>query len=263
MIAEQAKLVALNQSLEERIERAVAEIRSKDQLLITQGRQAAMGEMIGNIAHQWRQPLNALALVLANLRDLARSGGLDPPAIEEAVGDSNRLIQKMSSTINDFRDFFTPEKKKSVFSGRAAVLQTLALIEASYHHAGIEIVFDETADVSLLGFSNEYSQIVLNLLANAKQAIQATKVARGRVTLRLETRHGLGCLVLRDNGGGIPDAILDKIFDPYFSTKDGGSGIGLYMSRQIAEKSLGGRLEARNAEGGAEFTVLTPLAISS
>lgn len=263
LTAKQAQLVTLNQSLEERVERAVAELRSKDQLLITQGRQAAMGEMIGNIAHQWRQPLNALSLVLANLRDAARAGDLDAPALDEALGDGNRLIQKMSSTINDFRDFFTPEKKKSAFSARAAVLQTLALIDASYRHAGIEIVLDETSDVSLLGFSNEYSQIVLNLLANAKQAIQAAKVARGRVTLRFETREGLGCLVVGDNGGGIPEAIVDKIFDPYFSTKEGGSGIGLYMSRQIAEKSLGGRLEARNAEGGAEFTVLTPLAMSS
>jgi signal transduction histidine kinase len=166
----------------------------------------------------------------------------------------------MSSTINDFRDFFTPEKKKSVFSARAAVLQSLELLDASFRHAGIEIVFDGTTDVSLLGFANEYSQIVINLLANAKQAIQAAKVARGRVTLRLETRGGLGCLVVRDNGGGIPDAILDKIFDPYFSTKEGGSGIGLYMSRQITEKSLGGRIEARNEGDGAELTVLTPLA---
>ncbi len=264
LIAKQEQLEALNRSLEERVERAVAEIRSKDQLLITQGRQAAMGEMIGNIAHQWRQPLNALGLVLANLRDAARAGEALAPAIEEAVGDSNILIQKMSATINDFRDFFTPEKKKSVFSARAVVLETLELIDASFRHAGIEIVLEEeTADVRLLGFANEYSQIALNLLANAKQAIQAAQVAQGRVTLRIETRQGLGCLVVRDNGGGIPDAILDKIFDPYFSTKDGGSGIGLYMSRQIAEKSLGGRIEARNEGDGAEVTVLTPLAIAS
>jgi PAS domain S-box-containing protein len=263
LVAERAQLVMLNRSLEERVERAVAEIRSKDQLLITQGRQAAMGEMIGNIAHQWRQPLNALSLVLANLRDAARAGELDTPAIEEAVSDSNRLIQKMSSTINDFRDFFTPEKKKSVFSARDAVLQTIALVDASYHDAGIEIALEDAADVSLLGFSNEYSQIVLNLLSNAKQAIQGAKVARGRVTLRLEARQGFGCLVVRDNGGGIPDAIFDRIFDPYFSTKEGGSGIGLYMSRQIAEKSLGGRIEATNAEGGAELTVLVPLATAT
>jgi PAS domain S-box-containing protein len=262
LLAERAQLVALNQSLEERVARAVTEIRSKDQLLITQGRQAAMGEMIGNIAHQWRQPLNALSLVLANLGDAARAGELDAPVIEEALGNGNRLIQKMSSTINDFRDFFTPGKQKSVFSAREAVLQALALIDASYRHAGVELELDESSDVRLLGFSNEYSQIVLNLLANAKQAIQGAGVAHGRVTLRFETRQGLGCLVVRDNGGGIPDAILDRIFDPYFSTKEGGSGIGLYMSRQIAEKSLSGRLEARNVDGGAEFTVLTPLAVA-
>jgi PAS domain S-box-containing protein len=263
VIAKQAQLEALNCSLQDRVGQAVTELRSKDQLLITQGRHAAMGEMIGNIAHQWRQPLNALGIILANLRDASRFGGLDAPAVEEAVGESNRLIAKMSSTINDFRDFLTPEKRKGIFSARAEILETLRLVDASYRHVGIEFMFEEMSDVSLVGFSNEYSQVVLNLLSNAKEAIQASKVARGLVTLRLEKRQGLGCLAVRDNGSGIPEALLDRIFEPYFSTKEGGSGIGLYMSRQIVEKSLGGRLEAKNVEGGAEFTVLTPLAVSS
>jgi signal transduction histidine kinase len=219
-----------------------------------------MGEMIGNIAHQWRQPLNALSLVLANLRDASRFGELDASTVEEAVGTSNRLIQRMSSTINDFRDFLVPEKKKSVFSGRAEIDKTLQLIDASYRDAGIEVVVEETADVSLLGFSNEYSQVLLNLLSNATQAIESSGVEHGRITLRLEARDGLACLVVRDNGGGIPEGILDKIFEPYFSTKPAGSGIGLYMSRQIIEQSLGGRLEARNVEGGAELTISTPVA---
>ncbi len=260
LLANQAQLEALNRSLQERVDRTVAELRSKDQILIRQGRQAAMGEMIGNIAHQWRQPLNALSLVLANLRDASRFGELDASTVEEAVGTSNRLIQRMSSTINDFRDFLVPEKKKSVFSGRAEIDKTLQLIDASYRDAGIEVVVEETADVSLLGFSNEYSQVLLNLLSNAKQAIESSGVEHGRITLRLEARDGLACLVVRDNGGGIPEGILDKIFEPYFSTKPAGSGIGLYMSRQIIEQSLGGRLEARNVEGGAELTISTPVA---
>jgi PAS domain S-box-containing protein len=260
-LADQAQLQALNLSLQERVEQAVAEIRAKDQILIIQGRQAAMGEMIGNIAHQWRQPLNALGLLIANARDASRAGELDQAAVEEAAAHANRLIQSMSKTISDFRNFLTPGRKKTVFSARAELVETLRLVDASYRHDGIELVLEGDSDVSLLGFPNEYAQVVLNLLSNARQAIQASKVTAGRITLWLESRGDLGCLVVRDNGGGIPEAVLGRIFEPYFTTRQTGSGIGLTMSRQIVEQSMGGRLEARNVGDGAELTVLLPLAV--
>ncbi len=128
----QAELEALNATLEERVRTAVAELRTRDQLLIGQSRQAAMGEMIGNIAHQWRQPLNALGLVLANLRDAARFDELDRATAERAVADANRLIQGMSTTINVFRDFFRPEKQPGAFSARAEVEDTIALVGAVF-----------------------------------------------------------------------------------------------------------------------------------
>jgi len=258
----QAQLEELNSSLERRVRRSVAELRDKDQLLITQGRLAAMGEMLGNIAHQWRQPLNALGLVLANLKDAARYGDLDVDAVERAVTEGNRLVQRMSSTINDFRDFFRPEKERHPFSALAQIRETISLIDASFRSAGIAIEMESSSNLTLFGFSNEYSQVLLNLLANAKQAIQSTRKSGGRVTLWLGERDGQGCLTVTDNGGGIPEAILDKIFEPYFSTKDSGSGIGLYMSRQIVERSLGGKIVARNVPEGAEITVLVPLAPS-
>jgi PAS domain S-box-containing protein len=260
-LADQAQLEALNLSLQERVEQTVAELRAKDQILIVQGRQAAMGEMIGNIAHQWRQPLNALGLLIANARDASRFGELDQAAVEEAAAHANRLIQSMSTTISDFRDFLTPGKKKHVFSARTVILETLRLVDASYRHDGVEIVLERESDVTLLGFPNEYAQVVLNLLSNARQAIQACQVTPGRIALWLETRGDLGCLLVRDNGGGIPPAVLARIFDPYFSTRPTGSGIGLSMSRQIVEQSMGGRLEARNVGDGAELTVLVPLAV--
>jgi signal transduction histidine kinase len=255
----EARYRQLNSSLEERVERAVTELRSRDQLLILQSRQAAMGEMLGNIAHQWRQPLNALSFVLANLRDAARHGELDALTVEEAVGDGTQIIQRMSSTIDDFRDFFRPDKEKLVFSGLAEVRKTLALIEASYRHARIALVVETVTELSLFGFPNEFSQVLLNLLSNAKQAILASRAEGGQVRLRLERREDLGCLSVRDNGGGFPEAIAHRLFEPYFSTRNS-SGIGLYMSRKIAEKSLGGRLEARNVGEGAEFSLLVPLA---
>ena len=254
------QLEELNRLLEERVAAAVGELRAKDQLFIAQSRHAAMGEMLGHIAHQWRQPLNALALVLSNLRDTQRFGEIDGSAVEGAVADGNRIIQKMSSTINDFRDFFHPDKERRVFSALAEVQETAALLGASFRHAGIALDIETASDLSLFGVSNEYTQVLLNLLSNARQAISAARVANGRVTLRLEARDGAGWLTVRDNGGGIPDGVLDKIFEPYFSTTEGGAGIGLYMSRQIVEQSLGGSLRARNIEGGAEFVVISPLA---
>jgi PAS domain S-box-containing protein len=253
------KLAAMNQSLEARVSEGVAELRAKDRLLITQSRQAAMGEMISNIAHQWRQPLNALSLILANVQDAARFDELDDSTLDKAMFDSNRLIQQMSSTINDFRNFFKPAKEKRAFSALEEVRRTVALVEASFEHAGIALEIEATSDLSLHGFANEYSQVLLNLISNAKEAIEQQQVAEGRVVLRLEARDGLGCVSVRDNGRGIAADVLDRIFEPYFSTKQGGTGIGLYMSRQIAEQSLGGRLEVRNVDGGAEFTVIAPL----
>jgi signal transduction histidine kinase len=255
------KLEALNVSLQERVEQAVAELRSKDQILINKERQAAMGEMVGNIAHQWRQPLNALGLVLANLRDGSRFGDLDRAVVEEQVAEGNRLVQKMSTTISDFREFLTPGKKKTVFSARTVITATLRLVDASYRHDNIELVLEGGTDMSLHGFPNEYSQVVLNLLSNARQAIKASNVGAGRIDMRLEHHRHFGCLVVRDNGGGIPVAVLGRIFEPYFSTRQDGSGIGLTMSRQMVEESMGGRLEARNVEGGAELRVLVPLAV--
>ena len=255
-----AQLEELNSSLENRVLQSVEELRAKDQLLITQSRHAAMGEMLGNIAHQWRQPLNALGLVLSNLRDAARFGELTKEVVEEAVADGNKLVQKMSSTINDFRDFFRPEKEKHAFSAIAQIHETVGLVDASFRHAGIRITIESASDVVLFGYANELSQVILNLLANARHAILGSKREIGRVKIRLGAEGDFGSVVVTDNGGGIPDKIMGKIFEPYFSTKDSGSGIGLYMSRQIVERSLGGRIWARNVDDGAELTVLVPAA---
>ena len=257
---QQALLESLNSSLETRVAEVVAEIRAKDQLLITQGRLAAMGEMLGNIAHQWRQPLNALGLVLSDLKDAARYEEIDADAVERAVTAGNRLVQRMSATINDFRDFFRPEKERHAFSALAQIRETVSLIDASFRAAGITIEVETCSDLTLHGFANEYSQVLLNLLANAKEAIRSARPSGGKVTLWLGDLDGHACLTVADDGGGIPEAVMDKIFEPYFSTKESGSGIGLYMSRQIVERSFGGRITARNGPEGAELTVRIPLA---
>lgn len=259
----QRQLEELNASLEQRVQEAVADLRKKDQLLITQGRLAAMGEMLNNIAHQWRQPLNALSLTLANIKDAATPGEVDLAVIERAVAVGSRLVKKMSTTINDFSNFVRTERTGRPFDVDAKVRETVSLMEAAYRHLGIAIEVTGGCPCPLNGFANEYSQVLLNLLGNAKEAIESTGRGWGRITLGLEEREGRVRLTVRDDGGGIPEAVLDKIFEPYFSTKPGGSGIGLYMSRQIVERSFGGTITARNVDGGAELTVDVPLSFGA
>ncbi len=256
----QAELEALNRSLQERVEASVAELRNKDRILISQGRQAAMGEMIGNIAHQWRQPLNALAMLISNIQYAQQENELTPGYLNEAAATANRLIQKMSTTINDFRDFFSPGKEMVSFSALEQVRQAVKLVDAACGSNNISITIEAEDDCLLKGFPNEYSQVLLNLLGNAREAIVETGADTGRIAITVRERDGMGVVTVRDNGGGIPEALLEKIFDPYFSTKSMGTGIGLYMSRMIIEGNMGGRLTVRNSDGGCEFSISTPLA---
>ena len=134
------------------------------------------------------------------------------------------------------------------------------MVESSFAAAGVSISVEVRADLRLRGFPNEYAQVLLNLLNNAKEAIAGSAGGPGRVVIRLDRTDGFGRLSVLDNGGGVPEEIRDRIFEPYFSTRQAGTGIGLYMSRQIIEQNMGGRLVTRNVGEGAEFSVLVPLA---
>lgn len=256
----QEQLEMLNRSLSEQVEKSVAELRQKDQVLISQGRQAAMGEMIGNIGHQWRQPLNALAMLITNLQFAWRDGDLSDDYLEESAAVAHRLIQKMSTTINDFRDFFSPDKVMTTFSALGQIRQAIALVESGFKANNIALSVEAEGDCRVKGFPNEYSQVLLNLLGNAKEAILQSRAASGSVVISLAVEQGRGVARVRDNGGGVPEGIIDKIFDPYFSTKSMGTGIGLYMSKTIIERNMHGAISVRNIEGGCEFSVALPLA---
>jgi len=260
LAVKQSQLETLNHSLQLRINEAVAEIRQKDQVLISQSRQAAMGEMIGNIAHQWRQPLNALAMVLGNIKSAFLYNELTSDYLEKTVDNGNRLLQKMSTTINDFSNFFRPNKEQISFSAREQINHAVALVEAGLTSNNISVCLEAPQDSTLTGFPNEYSQVLLNLLANARDAIRESGASGGKITLRLYERDDMGCVSVLDSGGGIPDDVIDKIFEPYFSTKEMGTGIGLYMSKMIIERSMNGTIEVHTVEGGAEFIIVTPLA---
>ncbi len=253
------QLEFLNRSLQQQVEETVAELRQKDQVLISQGRQAAMGEMIGNIAHQWRQPLNALSMLITNIQFAQMNGELTREYLDDAAATANRLIQKMSTTINDFRNFFNPDKAMVSFSALQQVRAAVELVEAAFKNHGISIEIAAGNDCLLMGFPNEYSQVLLNLLNNAKDAILETGARPGRISISLGRQEGMGTVTVLDNGGGIPDEVRDKIFEPYFSTKNMGTGIGLYMSKMIIERNMNGRLSVQNSGDGCSCTVFTPL----
>ncbi|MCG8479272.1 MAG: HAMP domain-containing histidine kinase, partial [Spirochaetales bacterium] len=220
-----------------------------------QAKMASIGEMLGNIAHQWRQPINALGLYnTALLRKYAR-GGLDEQTLTTFAEKSDALIQSMSRTIAAFRDFFRPDKEKSAFDAGQALSKAITFVEAAYSAHGITLTFepDPTLDARIAGFENELLQVLVNVLNNAKDAIVHNHVVEGRVEVALGSSDGDVLITICDNGGGVPDDVLDKIYEPYFTTKfqSEGTGLGLYMSKMLMERSMRGNIRIRNRGDGA------------
>ncbi len=250
-------LERLNEELENRVAQRTAELREKDQLLLLQSRQAALGEMVGNISHQWRQPLNALALTIQRLLLDFDPENDTREFLEKNVNSSMELIRHMSRTIDDFRNYFRPDKEKVEFKVSEAVADTLSLIEDGFKDQRIGIEVDTKGDPVICGFRNEFTQALLNILNNAGDALTERGVGDPRVTITI-CSEGCGALVtIADNAGGVPEEIMDKIFDPYFTTKgpQTGTGVGLFMAKAIIEKNMGGSLTARNIANGAEFRI--------
>lgn len=236
--------------------RALEQLRENERSMIQQGRQAAMGEMISNIAHQWRQPLNTLGLHIQRLGLFHDIGTLNKEQLDSSIGESMRLIRHMSATIDDFRNFFSTEKTVVNFSVNEAISQTVSLVEASFKNQQINLSIQTEGDPHITGYPNEFSQALLNILLNARDALVERNVTDTRIALQSFTQDGRAVVVITDNAGGIPDGIMEKIFDPHFTTKGShGTGIGLFMAKNIIERSMNGRLSARNIESGAEFRI--------
>jgi signal transduction histidine kinase len=257
LAANQQQLEDMNSSLEERISKSLSELREKDQMLIQQSRQAALGEMINSIAHQWRQPLNNLGLIVQNIDISFKMGRLTPEEMSEENAKAMETILFMSRTIDDFRNFFRDDKEKTIISVDNLLKRTLALVSSSFQHLNISMDIEVQDDVTAFGYPNEYSQVILNILNNAKDVLTERMIPVPCLRIRVFSQGGRSVVTVGDNGGGIEEEILNRIFDPYFSTKEvgKGTGIGLYMSKVIIEQNMGGTLTARNFEGGAEFRI--------
>lgn len=228
-----------------------------EQLFIQQSRLAAVGEMIGYIAHQWRQPLNILGLLAQQAPLFYKRGKVDKEFLDDNAKKSMELIQHMSQTIDVFKNFFRPDKENFVFKVHKELAKTLSLIEGSFkeQHIGIEIVADE--DTVIDGYPNEFSQVLLNILMNAMDVLIEREVTLPKILINIGSENNRAVVTIVDNAGGVPKEIIGKIFDPYFTTKgpQKGTGVGLFMSKTIIEKNMGGCLTVRNVRGGAEFKI--------
>ncbi|QXE93028.1 hybrid sensor histidine kinase/response regulator [Geomonas subterranea] len=250
------RTAALTQETAERLQ-ALEELRKKDEVLMQQSRQAAMGEMIGNIAHQWRQPLNAVGLLVQDLTLSYEYGNFTREYLESSTGKIMQMIRHMSQTIDDFRNFFTPDKEKTEFHLEKVLRRTLALVDGSLNDKGIIIELEAGEVPPVTGHPNEFSQVLLNIINNAMDAFCERKVRAPRVKVTLSSHDKKAVVTIADNAGGIPDGVIGRIFEPYFTTKEQGkgTGIGLFMAKNIVEKSMNGSLTVRNTGEGAEFRI--------
>ncbi|MCG3659905.1 sensor histidine kinase [Aliarcobacter butzleri] len=252
----------LNTELEEKVIVETSKQKEQEQLLIQQTRLAAMGEMIGNIAHQWRQPLNALGLILQNLKFSYEIGELDEKMIDKSVKKATLLTENMSKTIDDFRNFFRPNKAKENFKINEGITKAVELIESTFEHNNIKLEKDfVSSEIEFFGFANEFSQVILNLLTNAKDAVLENKIENPLIIIQTKIDDEYIYISIKDNGLGIKDEIINKIFEPYFTTKDEGkgTGIGLYMSKIIIENNMNGKIEVKNEQNGANVIIKLPI----
>lgn len=251
------ELDALNRSLDARVRDEIGKRKQQEALLIQQSRLAAMGEMIGSIAHQWRQPLNALSLVLQNIRMQHGMGQLTDESMARMTDKAARLMVRMSSTIDEFRNFFKPSKTQEQFNLRQTMLSAADIMEGSFKSANIELTVVCDNSIELFGIAGELAQVLLNLLSNARDAFKASGQGVPRILMWATLVPNGVRIDVEDNGGGIAPEIIGKIFEPYFTTKDEGqgTGIGLYMSKMIVESYLRGHMEACNTADGARLTI--------
>jgi len=232
--------------------------KNQEMILIQQSRHAAMGEMISNIAHQWRQPLNALGLLLQNIENMYDMDMLDDVYMKKSIDKGTKLTENMSKTIDDFRDFFKPNKEKIFFNFSTVITDSLSIMEAAFRHNEIKLVLDLEEKSEFYGYPNEFSQAILNILTNAKDALVEKSIPCATIWVRLFEKKGTTVISITDNAGGIDSDIIGRVFDPYFTTKEEnkGTGIGLYMSKLIVENHLAGSLSVKNSKDGAEFKIV-------
>lgn len=248
------------QEQEKTIEKEVLKNREKDSLLLQQGRFAAMGEMINMIAHQWRQPLNAVTAASIALKMRQDLDMLDEKYLDQQVDFIQNQVHGMSQTIDDFMSFFKPKNKKELFSILDAAKKVQNMMHAQLKSRSIDLHIDIDKDVKIKSVKNEFEHILLNLIANSRDAFEENEIETKQISITAKSVEDNVIVEVEDTAGGIPSTVIHKIFDPYFTTKEQGkgTGIGLYMTKNIIEKHFNGSISVENTDKGAHFTIELP-----
>ncbi|WP_373070614.1 sensor histidine kinase [Sulfurimonas sp.] len=265
-IAEYLKqLESFNIKLEKRVKEEIEKQQNQEKMMIHQSRQAAMGEMIESIAHQWRQPLNIIGLATVNLETQYALGQIDDKNFHEKMDVISKNINYMSDTIDDFRDFLNPKKTMSNFEATNSIEDVLGILDAQLKNYNIKYILNNGSKIHFKGVENEFKQVIIILLNNSKDAIKLQRKQQhdfeGRINIQITSQNNFGIIKICDNGGGIESDIIESIFNPYFSTKHNanGTGIGLYIAKNIIESRMKGNIWVKNTNDGCCFTISIPL----
>ena len=238
-----------------------SELKQKDEIMLAQSRQAAMGDMISMIAHQWRQPITAIGMSAQNMQLDIEMDDIDSKRFDTKLSKIVELTAFLSKTIDDFRDFLKPNKKPNTQMLSKIIKGTLSIIEKSLENNNITLKESLQDDTEITTYSNEVIQVLINIINNAKDIIKIKDINNGIICLNISHDNETAKFEICDNAGGIPEDILPRIFEPYFSTKEekGGTGLGLYMSKMIIEKHLKGIIDVHNNDEGACFSITIAL----
>ena len=244
-------------NLELRIQQEIDERTRQEQLLIQQSKLASMGNMIGNIAHQWRQPLGEINALLMHIQVRQHFEDFTTTFLDEKIEECNRITEYMSNTISDFQNFFRPSKAKEVFDITEACERASSILHASLKYHSIDFSLEKNASAEVMGYPNEFAQAILNILSNAKDVLIDRKVENPFIKMGVKNGKLFTLIKIEDNGGGILEEHMERIFEPYFTTKHAkqGTGIGLYMTKMIIENNMNGIINVTNTERGALFTI--------
>ncbi len=233
------------------------ELILKDKILIHQSKMATMGEMIGVIAHQLKQPLTVLSLSCINLKASYELEEINDVFIDDFSKNTEEQIGFLSATIDGFKDFFSPHKTKTIFPLKDCISETLRLIEKQFIVHQIKISFD-VENENVFGVHTELVQVILNLFTNARDAFIEKDIKNRMIKISSGSTEGHTLLVIEDNAGGVKEENIDKLFDPFFTTKEEGTGTGLYMVSLVVKESFNGDLKILNIEDGVKFIIALP-----
>ena len=252
------ELKLLNDTLFKKVQVGIEEAKQKDKKILEQGKLARIGSMISMIAHQWRQPLSELSGILMELETATRFKKVDEKHILTAVEKSDKMIQFMSNTIDDFRNFYKPDKIKENFLVSNSCKNAINIINATLKNFHIKLNVNIENDKEIYGYPTEFAQVILNILSNAQDILIEKEIKNPRIDLSINSKGILSIITIKDNAGGINKKNQELIFDPYFSTKDSskGTGLGLYISKLIIERNMGGELSVSNDNEGAIFKIV-------